>query len=65
MTTQQMRRRQPSTGQKKKDKHTGRSTFCFLYIEINTMHKFSCMHNVVYVHVKQMVVIMHTICEGL
>lgn len=57
------KKRQPSTGQKKKDKRIGRFKL-FLHGGISTLHKCSCMCNAFCVHVTYTVVTMHAICEG-
>ena len=58
------RRRQPSTGQKRTQMNTLADSNYF-YTEINTVHKFSCTYNFVYVHVTCTVVTVHAICKVL
>ena len=37
----------------------------FLHRGISTVHKYSCMANIICKHVLYMVITLHTICEGL
>ena len=48
----------------KKDEHIGRFKL-FLLRKINTLHKLSCTHDAVYVHITCMTVTWHANCEGL
>ena len=57
------KRRQPSTGQKKKDQHVDRFNL-FLLRKINAVHEFLSMINTVYGSVRCMVVIVHKIVKA-
>ena len=64
MTTQWTRGGDNQDPGTKKDKHIDRLKV-FLHREINTVHKFLCADNVIYMHVTCTAVTMHAICEGL